>query len=351
MDYKIKQIDVSKDKNLIIDFWSKNFPDWPKEKYEWFYRNNPAGVAYCWFVNTEESDEKIGTVALFPRIIYIDGKPKKSGVAGDLIFKNEYRSFWPAFMLQKKVLSLLKNGLVEFVYGSPNTQADQLMKRAGYKIIGTSVDYKKIVKTYNYLLKKLKNKILSRFLSTFLDLLIICFSKETYKAAFINKNTSFEIRSTFDDRFDLLWEKCMKKYPIIGKRDSKYLNWRFNQCPYIEYKSFILFNKTNDEIYGYIIYKIQDNQLIIADILLEDIDKHCDNLLVLFLKYVRKLNVNSIVFSFLGPDNLKKKLKKYNFLNNKGCRSFSVYANESTKLKDILFDFNNWYFMECDNDI
>jgi hypothetical protein len=351
MEYVIVQVDVTKDGQKIVDFWTNNFPEWPKEKYHWFYKSNPSGKARCWLVNTKSQNDIIGTVALFPRIMYINNVKKHPCIIGDLIFKKAHRNFWPALVLQKEVQTSVKGGLIDFIYGSPNKQADRLLKRSGYEIIGTSITYRKPLRTFRHLNSRLNNVFLSRVFSRIIDSVLFILSKETCGTSLRNMDVSAQLCTGFDSRFDRLWERAVGNYSIIGERNSEFLNWRFVQCPYIEYKIFALASKKSDEVHGYIVYKADDKDLTIADLFLEDIGKYGDALLSLFLRHARGLGVESVVFSFLGPDKLRKKLRGFRFLKTSDCRSFVVYSNTSSNKEDYLFDSDSWYFMECDNDI
>jgi hypothetical protein len=167
----------------------------------------------------------------------------------------------------------------------------------------------------------------------------------------MNKGVSTQLSSSFDSRFDRLWERGAGNYSIIGERNSQFLNWRFVQCPYINYEIFAPTSRKSDEVHGYIVYKANDEELTIADLFFEDIGKYGDNLLSFFLRYAHGLGIESVVFSLLGLDKLKKKLRGFRFFKTSDYRSFVVYSNTSSNDEDYLFDSDNWHFMECDNDI
>lgn len=345
------QANISDDHKKIIGFWSSNFPEWPVEKYAWFYEGNPAGKAGCWLTVSDDDDSIVGTVALFPRVVYVNGVKNNAGIVGDFIMVREQRNFWLAFGLQKKVIAAVETGAVDFVYGSPNKNADQLMSRTGHRIVGTSASYKKIIRTYNYLYSRIHSKLVCRVVSVCLDIVLRMFSRETYSRAQERDNLSVQICTTFDERIDRFFEKCRTQYTIIGERNAKFLNWRFNQCPYVEYKTILMTNRATDEVCGYIVYRVEDGALTIADLLLEDFDKYGDVLFIFLLKHARKSGVGSLACSFVGPDELKNKLRRFGFMDMKEDRSFTVYSNADSIDTDILYNFENWYFMEADNDI
>lgn len=350
MGYKINKIRIQDDESRIKDFWAANFPGWQKEKYSWFYKKNPSGTTLGWLANNDDEENLLGLVVVFPRTMHVNNEKLRAGVVGDFAFAEKARTFWPAFMLQKNVLSSVKDGRLDFIYGLPNENADQLMVRTGYIKIGQCIRFVKKIRSHGYLRNRLRNKSWARILSYLVDAAIFLTAPETYKSL-LSRKSIYELGNSFDARFDCLWEKASGRYSLIGERNSAYLNWRFRECPYIEYKFFAGIDKKTEEMYGYVVYSILDGELCIADFFVLDIDKYFDRLMVAFLNHGRTLNINSVVFHFYGSEKINRKIMKFRFYIRKNYRSFVIYANKDTIEKYGLTDPEKWYFMESDNDI
>ena len=75
----------------------------------------------------------------------------------------------------------------------------------------------------------------------------------------------------FDERFDQFWEGVKDKYPVIIKRDSAFLNWRFSNSIFREYHAIAA--TVNGKVVGYAVLrstKIGDTHTgIIMDLLVE----------------------------------------------------------------------------------
>jgi hypothetical protein len=70
----------------------------------------------------------------------------------------------------------------------------------------------------------------------------------------------------FDNRFDALWREAAPSYPIVVKRDSTYLSWRFDKNPVIDYQILAYFEA--DQLLGYTVINIyQRDQAQIVDLL------------------------------------------------------------------------------------
>jgi len=59
---------------------------------------------------------------------------------------------------------------------------------------------------------------------------------------------------SFDHRIDDLWRRASREHAVIGIRDSKYLNWRFNSRPEVGYQC--LAAASGENLIGYLIYRI-----------------------------------------------------------------------------------------------
>src|SRR5260370_702874 len=64
---------------------------------------------------------------------------------------------------------------------------------------------------------------------------------------------ALEILSSFDARFDQLWERASAARRLSADRSSEYLNWRFARCPERTYTAYALVREVNREVLGYLV--------------------------------------------------------------------------------------------------
>lgn len=74
----------------------------------------------------------------------------------------------------------------------------------------------------------------------------------TNKEKFSENDGVIEIGG-FDETWDKSWEELRKHYPITIDRNSRYLNWRYRDNPYIHYKIFGI--KNADKYSGYMVLR------------------------------------------------------------------------------------------------
>ena len=60
--------------------------------------------------------------------------------------------------------------------------------------------------------------------------------------------------SEFDDRFDGLWQRVRREYPVMVVRDRRYLDWRFVQRPDARYR--ILTATRGSDVVGYLVMRV-----------------------------------------------------------------------------------------------
>jgi len=61
--------------------------------------------------------------------------------------------------------------------------------------------------------------------------------------------------TSFDERFDKLWEEASRQHQLLVARNAKYLNWRYVKKPHSSYV--ILLVERNGEVEGYIVLLIK----------------------------------------------------------------------------------------------
>ena len=348
MNFSISKENLEQNKNDIIDFWKENFPNWPEQKFDWFYLNNPYGIASCWTIRAPESNLIIGATAIFPRKVYANGQYLLAGITGDFGVSKNHRILGPAIQLQKAVISAAQMRKFDFLYGYPNQKSYPVQKRVGFKAVAATIRMVKYLKSYDYVRTHIKLPVVSTILSKPVDLFLKILSRERRQKS--RHDLRFEVLASFDERFDHLWKTASRNQTIIGERTSAFLNWRFTECPYQTYKSFTMSERGSNQILGYIVYSASDRVVKITDLLVSDVNSVLDALLSEFLLFQRNEEMKAISIIFLPNNTLVKKLKEYGFSNRKDTRNVVVYADLRSPLSSQLLDQDIWYLNDTDFD-
>jgi hypothetical protein len=348
MSYSLIKADVREDRQKVFSVWKKNFKDIPQERYRWFYENNPYGQALTWLAKDQKTNSIVGSTALFPRRINLNGRIAKAGIAADFAVNQEHRSLSAALKLQKAVISECKESKMEFIYGFPNEQSEAVLLRVGYKKLGQVQRLAKVLRTKSKLKKYLPLPGVA-LLSIPLDFILALFSKERSYA----KSNDFEIQlpKRFDERFDSLWEEAKSQFGVIGERNGQYLNWKYVDNPHKEYHIFSLVQKDGKKILGFVVFYLQDNNCFVADLLCVNLDFALKSLLAELIIFLRKEKVDSISISILSPPSLVDNFKGFGFHSREENSKVLIYIDGESPNFSFVTNAENWFLLEGDRDI
>ncbi len=348
MAFNVSAVNAAEKSKEIKAFWKDHFTGWQEGKLDWFYLNNPQGKAKCWVITNEENGQIIGTVVVFPRYFYYSGKEILTGITGDFGVSKNYRILGPALKLQKNTLELCSKDGYQFLYGFPNTKSEPVQRRAGYTVIGASRRLVKVLDSKEYIQRKTGSALLAALIAPIVNLGLRITGRENRIGVPAKYVVQTELK--FDAAFDSLWTKGREQFKLIGKRDSVFLNWRFGDCPFREYKLFAIREKETDQPAGYVVYYTEGQTAFIADMFARDMATSMDILLAGFLKYLRKSRLQSVSVLYFGRTDILTKLKQFGFSEREDRRNVVAYAGEANPHKDDFLKEENWYFFEADND-
>jgi len=164
------------------------------------------------------------------------------------------------------------------------------------------------------------------------------------------KPPGLEIVSRFNEEYDDFAEKLCKKYDFTVLKTSEYLQWRYIDCPVINYTVFRL--NTNSRISGYVILRISDEKGIkygwIIDMLVDPLDSSSFNKMLKKSIAYFKSNDVSCVYT-LGTHRLLKR-KYYNNFFFPTKTSARIIAKNKSEMSDLVPDAKFWYIAEGDSD-
>lgn len=154
----------------------------------------------------------------------------------------------------------------------------------------------------------------------------------------------------FDEKIDDLWNRINKKFNVIIKRDKQFLNWRFSDCPQLDYRKFI--SSRNGIVTGYIVLRKPSNQEvnigIISDLFVDPDDHETLKDLINFsIHYFGKTVL--IIECPTTQKEYQTVLSKLGFFKTK--KNMPILFCENVMLKTKLEDWkNNWFLTKADED-
>ena len=346
--YSIVSVPPEECRDDILALWERNFPSLKSERFDWIYQANPDGPAICLLVKHAATAQVVGVHGVFPRRFYIKGKPCMGVLGGDLAIDKEHRTLAPAVQLQKAVLALSASDTFSLYYGFPNKNSQAVNQMLGL----TMLDVYRLVKplkSYEYIEKRIHTQVVSQALSKVVDSVFKGLSKESrYKRS---GQYLAELTSGFDERFDLLWQTVAGRFAIIAERSSRYLQWRYMRSPHHHHQVFVLADKSDDSLCGYIVFHTEDNRSYIDDMLSLNLDEAFDILMSEFLLIQRDKGVASVSVNFAGMRLVREKLTDFGFSVRDAEDKVTVFTEPAHKDQALVLDNDSWYLMPGDKDI
>lgn len=184
--------------------------------WKWEFLDNPAGTQVV--LGIEPGGRIIAQYACLPALVNLDGREVCCGQGIDSVVHRDYRRGL------KREGAFLKTAKYYFEhYGVPEVNA------FGYGFPNKKA-YRLGVRMLNYVPIAAPVKTLYRNLFNF----------KTDDEVGVGATTEGEIVSLdrFDSRVDALWARLEPGLPMTIRRNTRYLNWRYSDCPSIDYQLF-----------------------------------------------------------------------------------------------------------------
>ena len=166
-----------------------------------------------------------------------------------------------------------------------------------------------------------------------------------------DKRITIQEQHSFDDRFDRFREKVQLQYPIIIRRDSQFLKWKYLEQPDMRYR---IFTAARDgEFRGYIILRCafppESNAGIIADILTDPRDKAGLRMLLFHaVRFFKSQNMKYIYCASSIPA-YQRAFQSVGFRKKKTIVPL-LHSQLNDNQNTLLFSKNCWFLGRSDHD-
>jgi len=334
-------------------------PRLEKEIYGWSLQKNPfRNDNYPLGYTLKQGGSIVGCVVLVPAAIKIGDGVVYACFEEDLMVLPEFR-----FHGLKLLNAVWKTSLMPFVIATtPNKLSFELEKSLGARTVSfTRARYVKLLDPINIARKKLPIfKIIFKSFESITEWLLyqplVLFSNLylTVMQRLRYGLFSGEKITTFDKRFDDLYERISKDYKVSIVRNSAYLNWRYVECPLGEREIYAI-SDGGGELCGYIVLQKErlENGIMVANIL--DIFTSRRNVPAIFslLKYAESyarqngLETISLIGTFSG---IAKVAYAAGFVRNKLRIPTCIFINKDVTTREVSNDTRNWYLSSGDGD-
>lgn len=249
MDRKIVKLDMSKDFETFEELSVISFgqaTNSKKEMYEWLFEKNPYNKSGNMMYLLKEGDKVIGCDGLLPNELYVNGKVLLTAHSVKSMTHPDYKKQGIFKMMTENSCERGRQDGVDVVIGLANDQSYPAYQRFGWPTLFEKEVYVKPILINNILKRRLKIGALAEFGNS----IYAAFMKNKLKSS-MDKEIKFEILNQVPNEIQKCWDKYKSKYNVMLVRDYKYLNYRYNQRPDVDYVTVV--EKLNNEIIGFAI--------------------------------------------------------------------------------------------------
>lgn len=367
---EIRQATVS-DKKEIFDFLFIAYQDLSRykfpERWEWEYQSNPfvKGPDLPVWIAVENGTKIVGQICVMVEPLKIGAQTGHFlSWAVDLIVLPEYREQKIGFKLTKAIYDANENIMAlpmsaafrHYLEQLGTIQVDTVRvfnrmvhveKEAVNRSLENHFHHNSPVGSFitNFLRMANLSGLLCRLINAYISL------KDFFYGIKKVEKRKIEEVTKFDQKFDEFWETVSSKFDVIVPRDSVFLNWKYSQQPFMNYRIFTVVN--DGRMSGYVILRLavppESNTGIIADLLVspED-DETLRSLLRYSVNFFKSNRVRNISAASSIPT-YQKTFLKAGFRKQKEMQP--LLGNHTIKSEDALVTEDGaWFLGRSDHD-
>lgn len=249
MDREIVRLDMDRDfeafEELSVISFGENTNS-KKEMYLWLFEKNPYNKSGNMMYLLKEGDKVIGCDGLLPNELYVNGKVLLTAHSVKSMTHPDYKKQGIFRMMTENSCERGRQDGVDLVIGLANDQSYPAYQRFGWPTLFEKEVYVKPILINNILKRRIKVGALAELGNS----IYAAFMKNKLRIS-MDKEIEYEMLNKVPKEIQGCWDKYKSKFNVLLVRDYKYLNYRYNQRPDVDYVTVVA--KLNNEIVGFAI--------------------------------------------------------------------------------------------------
>jgi hypothetical protein len=316
------------------------------EFLRWKYLENPDGAAVIWTVRARGTRKIVGFTACVPRRVLVSGVEQLAWVGADFSIDSAYRTLGPAVKLRRQASLQINAGRSALLFAHPNEKMAPVHARCGHRVLGAMVQMARPLQVAAKLRSRAGGAVLSRISAYGIDPLIRGFTRMVCP-----RSSAVRIlpEPVFDASFDELFQRQAATIPVIGVRDSRYLNWRWNQrsCDKIQ----VLVDSDGTRLRGYAIISVEKDEILIRDMFPAASGATVDRLINAIVRLGMDERKVALRTYFLEGNPLIAHLRGRFFFPRMEPTEAYVYAPSDSSLYNLVTNVDSWFMTLADRDV
>ncbi len=221
------------------------------EYMDWKFFRNPAGKHLEHLAIYE--NQIVGAVGATPVHIRMADAELTAALSGDLFVDSAHRKAGVFLRLVRDAINYARGREVRFLFGFANDISTKVNFATGFRPVGRLDDLTLTLDVTNSLKKRLKSGALAGMAAFFINPIL----RLRHNIPRVDPGGLLVKKiSSFDERFDRLWESEKQNFCIVSVKNKSYLNWRYVDNP-INFDIFAVEEKDTGEIAGYTVLCVE----------------------------------------------------------------------------------------------
>ncbi|MBI2216460.1 MAG: hypothetical protein HYU51_04105 [Candidatus Rokubacteria bacterium] len=260
----VRTADPAGERETLLEILERNLVQLPhRRRFDWLYRDNPAGPAWAWFAWDTRTARAVGTAAVFPRAIWIGDRLARCGQVGDFAVDATHRTLGPAVMLQRSTFEPVDDGLLAFCYDCPpHDRGMAPFLRLGLDATRRTHRYASLLRAEREIRKRIGPS------RAVLPLALLANAALAVRARRgTTRASGLEIAEhlgRFGEEFTALDGEVRDASLIRGRRCAEDLNWRYRDDPLHEHH--VLTARRGGRLVGFVVVRMAGEDAHVLDL-------------------------------------------------------------------------------------
>lgn len=312
----------------------------------WKYLENPDGNAVVWTLRTQSQGELVGFTACIPRRVLVQGTEQHAWVGADFSIHPAFRTLGPAVKLRRQASVQINAGRAAFLFAHPNDKMAIIHARCGHVPLGEMIQVARPLQLAQKLANRPGGSLLKFIARWGIDPILRGVMRLPTQHLRSVQRLSAPV---FDERFDTLFAAHAHSVPVMGVRDSRYLNWRWS--PRSGDNPQVLVDLEGGQLQGFAVYTKDHEEVVIRD-LFPGHDSRVMNRLITAVVREGAIDGSTVLRThFLEGNPLIALMRNRYFFRRMEPTTAYVYVPPMSQLYDDVTNYQAWFMSLADRDV
>jgi hypothetical protein len=309
--YRVREADLVADRTRLIDGLRSHLNALTDERrFDWLYRQNPAGQARVWIVEDPNGEAILGSCALLPRELSIAGTRVRGCIVADSWVHPNYRFLGPALKLQKACMQAISDDGLRLAYDFPRKSMVAIYRRLRIEPRDHLTDFVKLMRADAFLANRIGRHAGTRLLSALVNPLLRALDGPDRGRRYTIALETAQCGAEYTDLFDRTMRDAGQA-EIRVAHTAEYLNWRYRG--HFHQRHEFLVARDAGRLAGYAVFIDDPARATCVDLLSAGDESLPRRLLRQLVAELRRRRRQSVAFPLLAGDPLAARVRAAGF--------------------------------------